>query len=569
MTLNTFHFAGHGAANVTLGIPRLREIVMTASASIKTPTMKLEVQPSVTDEHLNNFCKEASKVTLSQIVEEVTVEEKLSSKLPENAYSREKMYTIKMKFYPRAEYEEEFRTNPEQILRSLDRSFIPLFDKEVHKALKTSMKTAKLSDVGKAQKVGGKGPRTETGDDLDGGDGEGAFEDDMAAPTRREDGEEFDGDADDARRAKQTQDESDADSDEDDGEDDDGMGLPKDADALEAAFADDSDEDDGEKDSDDDDSSDVGSDDIDGESAALDKRSKKVEKQERKERFTKLEEMISSRSKYIQAINFDKSEGEYCHLDLQFSSKQPKLLLVGIVEACCRAAVVHQAPKISRCFVAAAESGSKPGDPRYCLTEGVNLAGTWSFADGIANMDTIYTNDIAAMLRTYGVEAARSVLIKEVQGVFNVYGIAVDRRHLTLIADYMVSLEEACDGYARRRRCFGCTRLILCDCAVLQTSEGGYKPFNRTGLANSPSPFLKASFETTATFISDAALYGDYEDLTSPSASIVLGKIAHTGTGVFDVAMPLVSPLPRRASSVESADGEVDQGDEEEVDLRD
>ena len=37
MTLNTFHFAGHGAANVTLGIPRMREIIMTASASIKTP----------------------------------------------------------------------------------------------------------------------------------------------------------------------------------------------------------------------------------------------------------------------------------------------------------------------------------------------------------------------------------------------------------------------------------------------------------------------------------------------------------------------------------------------------
>jgi DNA-directed RNA polymerase I subunit RPA1 len=31
MTLNTFHFAGRGEANVTLGIPRLREILMTAS----------------------------------------------------------------------------------------------------------------------------------------------------------------------------------------------------------------------------------------------------------------------------------------------------------------------------------------------------------------------------------------------------------------------------------------------------------------------------------------------------------------------------------------------------------
>ncbi len=35
MTLNTFHMAGRGEANVTLGIPRLREILMTAATKIK------------------------------------------------------------------------------------------------------------------------------------------------------------------------------------------------------------------------------------------------------------------------------------------------------------------------------------------------------------------------------------------------------------------------------------------------------------------------------------------------------------------------------------------------------
>ena len=33
MTLNTFHLAGTGMANVTLGIPRMREIIMVASRS--------------------------------------------------------------------------------------------------------------------------------------------------------------------------------------------------------------------------------------------------------------------------------------------------------------------------------------------------------------------------------------------------------------------------------------------------------------------------------------------------------------------------------------------------------
>lgn len=39
MTLNTFHLAGHGAGNVTLGIPRLKEVLMTTPTNIKTPMM--------------------------------------------------------------------------------------------------------------------------------------------------------------------------------------------------------------------------------------------------------------------------------------------------------------------------------------------------------------------------------------------------------------------------------------------------------------------------------------------------------------------------------------------------
>jgi len=39
LTLNTFHLAGHGAANMTLGIPRLKEILMTTPTNIKTPCM--------------------------------------------------------------------------------------------------------------------------------------------------------------------------------------------------------------------------------------------------------------------------------------------------------------------------------------------------------------------------------------------------------------------------------------------------------------------------------------------------------------------------------------------------
>ena len=40
MTLNTFHFAGVSAKNVTLGVPRLTEIINIAK-NIKTPSLSV------------------------------------------------------------------------------------------------------------------------------------------------------------------------------------------------------------------------------------------------------------------------------------------------------------------------------------------------------------------------------------------------------------------------------------------------------------------------------------------------------------------------------------------------
>ena len=72
-------------------------------------------------------------------------------------------------------------------------------------------------------------------------------------------------------------------------------------------------------------------------------------------------------------------------------------------------------------------------------TDGCNLKGMWDF-DKYIDLNSLYTNDIAAILRTYGVEAARAAIMNEISGVFNVYGIEVNHRHLSLIADYMVTL---------------------------------------------------------------------------------------------------------------------------------
>ena len=48
MTLNTFHMAGKADVNITLGIPRLRELIMTAPTEVKTPSMTIPFK-----EHIN------------------------------------------------------------------------------------------------------------------------------------------------------------------------------------------------------------------------------------------------------------------------------------------------------------------------------------------------------------------------------------------------------------------------------------------------------------------------------------------------------------------------------------
>lgn len=146
-------------------------------------------------------------------------------------------------------------------------------------------------------------------------------------------------------------------------------------------------------------------------------------------------------------------------------------------------------------------------------------------------LNDMYSNDIYATLGTYGVEMARAAILKEVSGVFAVYKIDVNMRHLELIADYMVWILSHPSPLLY-------LEMILTE-FYFQTFDGGYKPFNRSGISTHSSPLLKASYETTAAFLSDATLYGDFDDLTSPSGNIVLGRPNATGTGAFDVVMPL------------------------------
>ena len=60
-------------------------------------------------------------------------------------------------------------------------------------------------------------------------------------------------------------------------------------------------------------------------------------------------------------------------------------------------------------------------------------------SESIVDTSRVKTNDIGAVLETYGVEAARATILQEIGAVFAAYAINVNTRHLMLIADYMVS----------------------------------------------------------------------------------------------------------------------------------
>jgi len=177
---------------------------------------------------------------------------------------------------------------------------------------------------------------------------------------------------------------------------------------------------------------------------------------------------------------------------------------VGIVERAVKAAIIHEISGVGSCM----KIYDKNGDFNHKLiTQGSNIRGMWSFADELIDLNRLESNDVYAIRKTYGVEAARATIINEIFKVFDAYGIKVDHRHLTIIADYM-------------------------------TQRGGYRAFNRTDISDKSSPLLNASFETTVQFLSDAVLHGDFDDLTSPAAKIIMGQPSGTGTGSFDVRAP-------------------------------
>ncbi|KAG8987892.1 hypothetical protein FRB90_003071 [Tulasnella sp. 427] len=486
MTLNTFHFAGksirvsfsHGAANVTLGIPRLREIVMTAARKPVTPTMTLPITPGLPKSRVESFCKKANRLALSEIVDEVIVTERLEV----DGATIKKIFDVKLKFFPQEQYEKEYLVHSAEILEAMGKSFPAVLNKELRVELK------KLGESLKAQKTEiGEGKQIRDNVTRPGGDSDDEGGNDDAGAD--EDGVELaDIDADDEKAVRNRKEKDFEEDDDVLSENSDDAAGGHDTDEFEAAFD---------------------SDNLDGPSVTRTKKESEKENWNIKLRAAQ-DSFRELGGKFVCDLQFPRN-GKECSLKVEFDVNSPKLLLVGIIERACTKTVIRHISGVTKCreFI----PDKKSEGPKF-MTEGVNIKGMWKYCHDEADLDALESNDVYAMLQTYGVESARETIIREMANVFGVYNIKVDPRHLMLIADYM-------------------------------TFDGGYKAFSRTGIKTNSSVLLRASYESTGTMLAEATLYGEFDKLTSPASSIVLGQPPRNGTGLFGV----YAPIPSASSS--------------------
>jgi DNA-directed RNA polymerase I subunit RPA1 len=196
-------------------------------------------------------------------------------------------------------------------------------------------------------------------------------------------------------------------------------------------------------------------------------------------------------------VKIDEGQNSISLQPLRVDPSARPLLMVGLVEKAAARTLVRSKKNIDQAFV-----NNEDGRGRCLQTAGINFSELWELE--MVDHDKLLSNDIWAIRCAYGVEAARNTIVDQIRGVFGAYGIEVDPRHLSLIADYM-------------------------------TFSGGYTAMNRTGMREMSSPFLQMSFETTAQFLTQAALTYSSDKLQSPSANIVVGRPIRHGTGSFSL----------------------------------
>jgi len=117
------------------------------------------------------------------------------------------------------------------------------------------------------------------------------------------------------------------------------------------------------------------------------------------------------------------------------------------------------------------------------------------------------TNDIQAVGRVLGIEAARNMIIQEAHNTLSEQGLNVDKRHIMLVADVM-------------------------------TSDGKIKAIGRHGVSGEKTSVLsRAAFEITVNHLLQASRQGESDLLEGVAENIIVGQPVNLGTGAVELVM--------------------------------
>jgi len=368
MTLNTFHLAGSGA-NVTLGIPRLREIIMTASKNMKTPTMSVPFDPEISKERALKLAKQFTKVSLMELLSHdhgIEVNEKF---LRSTTGAWERAYFIKFKFHPAERIEKSFNLSTRNIAIIIIKKFNPILTKLLKSQYSASNNKEKLTMF------------------------EGGILEDtplvQKKKKKQEDDNEFAGIEDGVFGSRYGHKEE----------------MP--------SYGD------------------------------MDEEDKMIQNQAQMDDFIDLDNtddesplLGNEEKEYVSEVQgfsnlkFERKHNRFTLEPIRVDASTVPLLMLSLVEKACKKTIAQCKNNIDEAY-----ANEEDGRGLCLQTLGVNFTEIWKL--DFVQHNLLFSNDIWAILNVYGVEAASKNILLQIRGVFGVYGIEIDPRHLTLIADYM------------------------------------------------------------------------------------------------------------------------------------
>jgi len=147
----------------------------------------------------------------------------------------------------------------------------------------------------------------------------------------------------------------------------------------------------------------------------------------------------------------------------------------------------------------------EPNEGYVIYSEGSNLKKVLE-VEGVDPYRTT-TNDIQAVGRVLGIEAARNMIIQEAHNTLSEQGLNVDLRHIMTVADIM-------------------------------TAAGSIKAIGRHGVSKEKESVLsRAAFEITVSHLLKASRRGEIDQLGGVAENIIIGQPVNLGTGSVELIM--------------------------------